>query len=458
MRHLLTPLVVSLVLLIGCGPPPATDPTIADPLGRCSYVNGFSDAVECREYYGSDWTAAAMADQCAAPVPGSDPGVLELDLGCDRGAILGECVIDEGTVAASVIVFPGDDPEQCGGLPMGCNFAGGVFVPSAVCGGVESLPPSDYVPFEPPQKVCLDPLPGEPAGAGPDGQVCTWEAISASTEEGRHFTDYASCEPIYTQRPYWTADVTADTPADDPRYGDAAWQAEYSWITEQVEASACVCCHSSAVAPSGPSGWFLEADGLWVDTLDDDGMAMLAGWIDSTAFGAYDPADNNGFAREITGLPSTDPLRTKAFFESELARRGRTESEFATAPAFGGPLADQLTYEPGACGEGIGVDAEGLLRWAGGPARYVYVLAADAENPGVPPNLDTPAGTVWRVDVPPASEALVSGLRYGAEPEGAVQVVPPVGGPDPLLSGQAYYLYVLFDIAQPLTRCLFVAP
>ena len=51
-------------------------------------------------------------------------------------------------------------------------------------------------------------------------------------------------------------------------------------------------------------------------------LAMMAGWIDSTAFGAFDPADNNGFAREITGMPSTDPDRMKAYFEGELARQG----------------------------------------------------------------------------------------------------------------------------------------
>ncbi len=456
MKHL-TVLSIACLALASCAAPEA-DPNIADPLGRCVYVNGFSNDLECREFYGSDWTTEAMQDQCAVPVPGSDAGVFEADVGCERDAILGECVIDPGTVEASVIVFPGDDPDDCGGLVTGCSFAGGEFVPSSVCGGVDPLPPADYVPFEPLQQVCVDPLAGEPEGAGPDGQVCTWEAISGSTEEGRHFADYASCEVVLTQRPYWPTEVEANTPDDDPRYSDKHWRTEYDWITEQVEASACVCCHSTELAPAGPSGWFIEADGLWVDTLDDDAVAMLAGWIDSTAFGAFEPEHNNGFAREITGLPSTDPLRTRAFFERELARRGRVEQDFADAYPFGGPLAAQLRYEPDACGAGLGVDSDGRVSWAGGAARYIYVLEAGADNPGVPPNLDLPDGTLWRVDVPPVGDAISSGIPYGSTPSGSTQAFPATGAPEPLVSGRDYYLYVLFDIAQPLTRCEFTAP
>ena len=443
--------------LMACTPP-AADPNIDEPLGRCSYINSFSNNAECHEYLGSSWTSESMRDHCAAPVPGSDPGLFEPDLGCDRGSILGECRVDAGTVEASTIVFPGDDPEGCSGANIGCGFAGGEFVPAAACGGVDPVQPSDYVPFEPPVLVCTDPLPNEPAGASPNGEVCTWEAISASTEEGRHFADYASCEPIFTQRPYWAATAEANTPDDDPRYDDEDWQGEYDWITAQVEASACVCCHSADLAPSGPSGWFLEADGLWVDTLDDDGMAMLAGWIDSTAFGAYEPEHNNGFERVLTGLPSTDPLRTRAFFEGELSRRGLVEDEFTDAAPFGGPLADQLVFEPGTCAEGSGVNASGAVTWAGGSARYVYVLEAGASNPGVPPNLDLPDGTLWRVDVPPTGEALASGVAYGSTPPGTSRVAPEAGDAEPLVSGERYYLYVLFDVAQPLTRCVFTAP
>ena len=457
MRHALTTVFALSFTLAGC-PAPEADPNITSSLGRCLYVNSFSGDAECKEYLGSQWTTEAMLDNCAAPVPGSDPGLFEADLACDRSQILGECFVDAGTVESNTIVFLGDDAADCDGLPTGCSFAGGEFVPAATCGGVDPLPPADFVPFEPLRQVCVDPLPNEGPGQSEDGQVCTWEAISASTEPGRRYVDYASCEPIYTQRPYWTGEALADTPPDDPRLSDPEYQEELGWVTSEVEASACICCHSSEVAPRGPSGWFLEAEGIWVDTLDDDGLAMLAGWIDSTAFGAFEPEHNNGFSRELTGLPSSDPPRTRAFLEGELQRRGLTEADFADAEPFGGPLADQLAYEPGPCSGTNGVGSDGRVRWSGGAARYLYVLEAGATSPLVPPNLDLPTGTLWRLDVPPDGTPLNTGLTYADVPSGSAQAFPLVGAPAALVSGRTYYLYAARDVAQPLTRCLFTAP
>ena len=454
------PFLFALLFVTACSAPPAADPNIGDATASCVYINGFSNDLECKEYLGGAWTPEAIEDNCASPVPGSDPGTVNWGVGCDRGALLGMCVVDEGTVEAANIIFPGDDGADCGGLQVGCNFAGGEYVPSEVCGGEAIDAPSgtDREPFEPFEQICRDPLPGEPPGLGPKGQVCTWDSISASTEEGRHFADYVSCEPIYVQRPYWAATVEANTPDDDPRYDDAEWQAEYEWVTGQVESSACVCCHAAELSPeAGPSGWFLEAEGLWVDTLDDDGLAMMAGWIDSTAFGAFPAEINNGFAREITGMPSNDPTRMKAFLEGELARRGFTEADFAEDEPFGGPLADQLSYEPERCPEGVGVSADGTVSWTGGAARYVYVMRADAANPGVPPNLDLPEGTLWRLDVAPTSDPVSSPIQYGSTPDGAWQYHPAEGAPPALHEGFAYYLYVLQDIYAPITRCTFVA-
>ncbi|MEE2828193.1 MAG: proteinase inhibitor [Myxococcota bacterium] len=451
--------VLGFLAVAGCDQP-EVDPNLGEPLGRCIYINGFSGSLECKEYLGSNWTDEAIADNCAAPVPGSDPGTFEEGLSCDRSSILGQCFIDAGTVEAATIVFPGEEGDSCAGLAMGCGFAGGEYVPAAACGGED--PDVDFgpsTPFEPFAQVCVDPLPGTPPGMGPGGQVCTWEAISAATEEGRYYSDYASCDPVLTQRPYWAAEVVADTPSDDPRYSDKFYMLEYAWATEQVESTACVCCHSAADSPNNlPSGWYVDGAGLWTDTLDDDGLAMLAGWIDSTAFGSFAPRDNNGFHRHTVGLPTTSPKRMQRFLVTELARRGLVEADFAGAPPFGGPLADQLTYEPQACEGSAGIDSSGLIRWAGGGARYLYVLQADSANPGVPPNLDLPEGTLWRLDVGPEDSPMTSGVTYGTVPQGATQSFPADGAPAPLLSGQTYYLYAMMDVALPLSRCLFTAP
>ncbi|MCO4746279.1 MAG: proteinase inhibitor [Proteobacteria bacterium] len=448
------------LLLVACGVSEQPDPeaVVAEALARCIYVNSFSDAEECKEYIGASWTEDAARTDCDAPMPGADAGTFELEASCDRSSILGECFIDEGGDEASTLVFPGVVGDSCDGLSLGCGFAGGEFVASDACDGGSTVVPSGSV-FKPFEQVCVDPLPGEPAGASADGQVCTWEAISASTEEGRYYADYADCATVITQRPYYPASAEAPASSDDPRLADPEWMAEYDWVTSQVEASACVCCHTEAEAPNGePSGWFLEAGPIWTETFDDDGMAMIAGWIDSTAFGAFDADDNNGFARDSTGMPSTDPDRMKAFFEGELSRRGLTQADFVTTAPFGGPLYDQLQFEPGACANGEGVSADGTITWSGGSARYVYVLESDASAPGVPPNLDLPFGTVWRLDVDYQADPLESGIGYGGGVAGASQRWPESGSAPELLSGQTYFLYVLADIYVPLTRCLFVAP
>lgn len=435
-------------------------PDTPTAVASCTYTNPFSQGPECKEYVGDDWDLPKADADCAVPVPGADPGTLSEGVACGREDVLGECVIAEGESTETRLVFPGTDAGGCSGAELGCGFAGGEFVPSEVCtdttgGGGGGTADSVFTPFE---QVCVDPLDGEPEGAGPDGQVCTWEAISGATEAGRRYEDYASCEAVLSQRPYWAYDVESTAIPDDPRLEDAAWVAEFEWVTEQVESSACVCCHSADLAPEGPSGWYLEADGVWVDTVDDDGLAMLAGWVDSTAFGAFDAADNNGFDRSITGQPTTDPERMRDFLVGELARRGLTEADFAQTQPFGGPLYDQLFYEPDACEGGEGVDANGDIQWAGGGARYVYVLEADAMSPGVPPNLDTPDGTLWRLDVSHLEPAVDSGIAYGSVPEGATQMVPVDDEAPTLQRGQRYYIVALRDVYQPVTRCLFTAP
>jgi hypothetical protein len=427
-------------------------------LARCTYTNPFSAASECKEYTGSGWTLAAAEADCAMPLPGAAAGTLEAGLSCSRDNTLGECWVDRGGPEENILVFSGSDPDSCSGAEIGCSFAGGEFVAGPVCeGGGGDGGGSTTGVFEPFEQVCMDPLDGV-EGSSEGGQVCTWQAISACTEPGRNYEDYASCEPIYSQRPYWASSVEVEVDPEDPRLSDTAWQAEYQWVTDQVESCACVCCHTEALAPRGASGWYLEAEPIWVDTLDDDGLAMMAGWVDSTAFGAFNPEDNNGFDRSVTGMPTSDVLRMKAFLEGELDRRGLSRDDFADTPAFGGPLADQLSYEPEPCGSGQGVAEGGTIEWTGGAFRYLYILEQGSANPGVPPNLDLPEGTIWRIDVAHTDPALDGPVTYGVVPSGASQAFPVESSAEPLVSGRTYYLYVLRDIYVPLTRCLFTAP
>lgn len=423
------------------------------PVGRCEYVSPFTQGAECREYLGDGWTEADVSGACDQL-----SGTATLGAGCGRDGSLGECVLDAGGDQVTRIVVYGDDPGTCADQKTGCEvFGGGAWEPAAICddGGDSGEPPPPGSVFEQPTRSCVEPLAGEPPGLSEGGQVCTWWMISGATEPGRRFVDYGSCDTVLTQRPYYPAPPAAGFDAVDPRLDDPAYVDEVAWVRGEIEASACVCCHSD-VSPQGASIWTIDAPDNWVNSFSPTGLAFAGGIIDSTAFGAYPPEQNNGFHRDTTGLPTTDPARLRAFFVDELAHRGLTPADFADAPPVGGPLVDQLEYVPGPCTAGEGVAADGTVTWTGGDARYVYVLEADARSPTVPPNLDIPDGTLWRIDVPSDGQPLRSTeVQYGITPAGTTRRVPEDGAPASLVAGRSYYLYAARDVLQPVTRCVF---
>jgi hypothetical protein len=443
---------------------PAADAAADAPAASaasCSYTNAFSMSAECRDYVDPRWTDALIAADCATARGTLRPGVA-----CDVAASLGTCDIRIPNVRGTRLTFPGDDAARCASTRTGCTvFARGTFTPSALCaaavgdaGAPADASTSAFPVFQPAVRECRDPLPGQRPGAGDRGQVCTWSAVSGATEEGRRFDDYASCDRVRTQRPYYPRPASPPRADAAARLRDPAYAAELAWVRSQVEASACVCCHAARTSPAGASNWSIDAPGNWVDSFFDSGLALGAGWVDSTALGAYPAAQNNGFDRVASGVPSTDPARMTRFFQQELAHRGRTRESFAATPPFGGPIAAQLTFVPAACGPGEGLGADGTLRWTTGPARYLYVLEQGAANPGVPPNLDVPAATRWLVEVPFTAQPFASGVTYGTPPPSATQRVPAAGAPPALSPGATYYLYVLEDVGIPITRCTFAVP
>jgi hypothetical protein len=144
------------------------------------------------------------------------------------------------------------------------------------------------------------------------------------------------------------------------------------------------------------------------------------------------------------------------FFEGELARRGVDRSRFEGATPVGGPLYTQQTFTPQNCANGEGISDDNRIEWTGGDARYVYVLNTGSENPGVPPNLDKPTGTIWKLDVDSRTSPIATGITYGSTPDNTFQTVPRQGEAPTLVRGETYYLYVLADVGAPITRCLFV--
>jgi hypothetical protein len=425
--------------------------------GVCLYSNPFSRGDECKAYVGLGWAEAAAEADCAAVLPNT-AGTYDPDGACAFEAELGQCDVGDMDDEGYQFVSAGSDAAQCDMARLGCEtFSRGTFTAAGACATddvcAEPGEPTGRA-FQQPYVDCRDPLPGEPPGTGPDGQVCTPVIISGCTEPGRRFDDYASCEVVLSQRPYGGFSTDPGTDEDDPRLQDAAYLAEVAWVKREADACGCVCCHSDQSAPNGASGWTTDAGALWIDTVPDSGLAMMAGLVDSSSFGAVHAGDNNGFDRLTAGIPTTDVERMTRFLTQEYVRRGNTLEDAAELRAFGGPLAAQAVFEPTDCAD-QGVMADGTVIWTGGEARYVYVLEADAANPGTPPNLDEPEGTLWFIDVESTTRALGCGMTYGAVPERARQRVPAEGAPPALVPGEQYYLYVLRDIAVPVTRCLF---
>lgn len=439
-------------------PEDTEEPEVVDPepasVGACEYTNLFSSDAECKAYSGAAWDAASAEADCAVVQFGQSP-VFIAGGNCGFEEELGQCVVGDVDAMGYTLHLSGNDPGGCGIASAACEgFGGGTFFADPLCDEEPTVDPAPANGFVWPYLDCREPLEGEEPGAS-EGLVCTHTLISACTEEGRRFVDYASCDDVVTQRPYYAYGTDAP-PEDDPRLEDDEYLSELDWVTEQVEACACTCCHSDD-APSGSSGWTIDAGTLWLDTVDDAGLAMLAGLSDSSAFGAYPPEENNGFDRSTTGLPTTDVERMQTFLLEEYLRRGNTEEEGRAGAPFGGPLYSQLIYEPTACVSGDGFDDNGDLEWPSS-ARYVYVLEAGSANPAVPPNLDLPEGTIWRIDVPIGSRPVQAPLTYGEVPDGAIQYFPNDVEPASLVSGETYYVVALGDVGIPLIRCLAVYP
>lgn len=428
-----------------------------EPIARCDYRNPFSSNDECQEYWGSSWTLESAADNCETVIAGG-AGEFTADLGCELDQILGTCIRMEDEGFGFTTHLGGDDAADCASAELACDsFARGNYIPGGACATGGSG--DGHTVFIWPYESCQEPLDGEPAGQGPDGQVCTQNLISGCTEEGRDYRDYGSCDVIYTNRPYYALEPYANAPEDDPRLDDPEYLEELEWVTAQAGSCACVCCHSSE-APDGPAIWGIDEETLWLDQMSDTAVGMFAGHIDSSALGAYPPEENNGFNRTDSAMPTTDPARMAAFWLREMERRGLTAEDMGDEPPVGAALLQQVTYELPDCDGQTRIKANGDITWSSDyQLRYLYVLEEGSLNPGLPPDKDLPEGILWRVDVPADGQPMSSGITYGEVPPTALQKVPADGAaPSVLEPGRRYHLYGLFDVALPQERCVFEFP
>jgi hypothetical protein len=309
---------------------------------------------------------------------------------------------------------------------------------------------------------------------GQTQRVCANVGISGNTEPGYHFADFGVCSDIRTQRPYRNIPVKTrnslgvNDKTGAERLADPHFARELAWVTEQVRAGGCVCCHDSKI-DRRTAFWDISKGPIWTDQLDAYAIEVFTGRVSSVALGAYHPDVNFGFDRRSTGLPTTDVPRMQSFFMGLADDLKTTDEQIKAMPPLADFLASQLRTPPARCAAGIGVDSQtskihwkiGPVEWTASivPARFVFVLAEDAQTPLVTPNLDKPIGTYWRIDAPSFWSGFRTGtVRYGQVPQNGVQTIPdPVrfGAPKALEVGKNYRLVVQLDMAFPLTNCLF---
>lgn len=449
---------LALALAAGCAAP--TDkPTLSNEIvGHCEYKGPFSGLPECKDYLGT-WKSADAQKECK-----NNKGTWQADTVCNPPAYLGACLI-AATSAQSRTYITTDNTAKCGSARTGCeSFGGGYWDPSPICGGANDQLVVLDDPFVEPALRCFVPDSGVLPPDG--GELCVWEGIHGATLEGRSFREDANCDNSRSGRPYYPVDPDARASQPDPRRNDPAYLAEEAWVKSQINAASCVCCHSKGASPNGePSIFDVDAEGSFANQLTDRGVAQGAGVISSVPLGAWPKELNHGFSKSDLEHPTdsvfltTDPARMKAFWEREMQHRGLTAAAMAGVDDGMGPLSEQFYYQPERCTAGEGVAADGTITWGKGKARYVYVLEASARSPTIFPNLDLPADTLWRLDVPADGAPLENRtVKYGVLPSGTSQRFPVAGAPAALVSGRQYYLYVTADQMLPITRCLITAP
>ncbi len=308
-----------------------------------------------------------------------------------------------------------------------------------------------------PYRVCRV-LPSR-GGLGQE-KVCANASISGSAEPGYRYADFGVCQDVYSQRPFKKVPVMPRSSFSDAEFlSDEHFMGELSWVTEQVRSSACVCCHDSSASKKS-AYWDINQGQVWTNQLSRYAVAAFAGKVNSVALGSYRPEENFGFDRYHTALPTNDVPRMQSFFDGLLRKMNVTEEEWQLMPPLAGFISDQLYKPSHTCGQGIGVDRDSLrLNWGPAPARYIYVLEASAQTPVVPPNLDKPVGTLWRLDLKQGKPFFVSGLiRYGQVPRNAEQTIPDrarFSQVTPLQPGSTYKLVAQLDIGFPVQNCVF---
>jgi len=305
-------------------------------------------------------------------------------------------------------------------------------------------------------------IPADSIEISEDGteQVCVWENTTGVVPEGLKYIEVGECDKVFTQAPSWFVEPSQLYETDPSIMDDVEYKTESDWVRSQIRSSGCACCHASSSESGNTSGFDIDAPFAWTDTIKNHQLAQMTGlYEEHRNFGYIDPEDNHGFSREDTMFPTTDPVRMRNFFVSELERRNVPQEDLDEGERILQSFFSRLLEEPTECiSPWTGIE-DGKVIWnSDGGIRQIYLLKEDANTPGFPPLLDLPDGTVWALYVQPDAEPLVSGeIGIGDIPDGTVQFIPEDGSMPVLEDGATYRLFATpdFQLIREL-NCTFV--
>jgi len=172
---------------------------------------------------------------------------------------------------------------------------------------------------------------------GTDQQICAHVSINGCTVEGRNYAEDVSCSIVRKQgRPFRPIPAPTEPDPNDARLQDPVFMEELTWVTKQVRSCGCACCHDTSRL-NDFALWDINKPNIWITQLTRRGSVIMSGQLESTVGGNIPASDNNGFDRTMTGAPTTDVARFKAFFLKEVESRGITAEEIAKMRPFNLP-------------------------------------------------------------------------------------------------------------------------
>jgi cytochrome c553 len=165
-------------------------------------------------------------------------------------------------------------------------------------------------------------------GGGGPGEVCIAAGTTTDADdpevlfngtcvaEGELFSDSYDCDLVEGPCSSVRLGATIEVGDPDPERLD---DPDLAWSTAQLASCSCICCHNE----DGVSAhiWSWDYAPAWTDTISSERLETLMEYAGHRG-DILQPEENNGFRRDIIGLPTNDPERMRAFAQRELARRG----------------------------------------------------------------------------------------------------------------------------------------